>query len=363
MHKDKLHYNSRRIDSYNKPFNFVISERAAGKTANLIATKVYKQWRHHNRPSIILRRQIADITTTYIDDLQDAINDFIPKSQKIKFEYKKGSIKEGVVDVTVKGRPFCRFIALSNPKGRIKSLKYDACQMLFDEFIVDVRGGEKYLTDEANKFKEIYNTFNRFCVRKYHRPIKCYFAGNPYSVYTPLFTWLNIDLALVHPGAFIVGPNYVIECYQTKPELKAWIKANNPLYDDSIEDEYKNYAFNGVAVNDMNIKVEGIQPDGYRLKYVFRICHKYLGVYHRVTNRKDKIGYDCGKFWIAVIDYVGENRKILAVDFDNLISNSQLVTTDMRALMWRLKDAIASRDVTFGSIDAGYLTESLYGLL
>lgn len=43
MHKDKLHYSSRKLDSYNKPFNFVISEREAGKTANLVATKVYKQ--------------------------------------------------------------------------------------------------------------------------------------------------------------------------------------------------------------------------------------------------------------------------------------------------------------------------------
>ena len=164
-----------------------------------------------------------------------------------------------------------------------------------DEFIVDVRGGEKYLTDEANKFKEIYNTFNRFCVRKYHRPIKCYFAGNPYSVYTPLFTWLNVDLSKVHPGAFIVGPNYVIECYQIKQELREFILANNPLYGD-FDDSYTRYAFGGEAINDANIPVNAIQPDGYKLKWVFRICHKYLGVYHRATKRENKIGYDCGKF-------------------------------------------------------------------
>lgn len=361
MHKDKLHYNARKIDSYNKPYNFVISEREAGKSANLVGTKVYKMWRHHNRPAIILRRQIADITTTYIDDLQDAINDFLPESQKIKFEYKKGSIKEGVVDVKVKGRDFCRFIALSNPKGRIKSLKYNAWAIFFDEFIVDVRGGEKYLTDEANKFKEIFNTFNRFCVREYHKPLKCYFAGNPYSVYNPYFSWLKVDLSKVHPGAFIVGSNYVIECYQIKKELREFILANNPLYGD-FDDAYRRYAFGGEAVNDANMPVNTVQPDGYKLKWVFRIEHKYLGVYYKATSR-DRPGYDYGKFWITVIDYVGDNRQIFAVDFDNLINNSKLITNDMRIITWRLKDAIGNRDVSFGSVEAGYLTEAIYTII
>lgn len=30
MKKDKLHFNFRKVDSYNKVFNFVISEREAG---------------------------------------------------------------------------------------------------------------------------------------------------------------------------------------------------------------------------------------------------------------------------------------------------------------------------------------------
>lgn len=129
-------------------------------------------------------------------------------------------MKSGVVDVEVNKRPFCRFIALSNPKSRIKSLRYDdPYAIFFDEFICDNRNGEKYLPDEANKFKELYNTFLRFATRHNHR-LKCYFCGNPYSVYNPYYAWLNIDLELVKPGAFLVGPDYVVECYQLKPELK-----------------------------------------------------------------------------------------------------------------------------------------------
>lgn len=361
MNKDKLHYSPRRLDSYDKIYNFVTSEREAGKTTALPATKIYKQWKHHNRPSIILRRCIVDITETYITDLQDTINDFLPEKQKIKFEFKKGNIKEGVVDVTVNGKPFCRFMALSNPKGRIKSLRYDdPYAIFFDEFIVDVRNGEKYLADEANKFKELYNTFNRFAVKHGHR-LKCYFSGNPYSVYNPYYSWLEVDLSEVKPGSFIVGKNYVIECYQLKPELRKFIKEHNALYE--FDDSYTRYAFGGEAVNDANISVVKKQPEGYKLKWIFRISHKYVGVYYKAMNRQDKPGMDCGKFWINVIDYVGENRKVFAVDFDNLVNGSQLVTTDMRALCWRLKDAIANRDVTYGNIEAGYLTESIYTII
>lgn len=163
------------------------SEREAGKTTAIPATKIYKMWKHHHRPSIILRRLVVDITETYILDLQDSINDFLPESQKIKFEFKKGNIKDGIVDVTVDDRPFCRFIAMSVPKARIKSLRYDdPAYIILDEFIVDNRNGEKYLSDEANKFKEIYNTFLRFATKHGHR-LKCYFCGNPYSVYNPYF--------------------------------------------------------------------------------------------------------------------------------------------------------------------------------
>ena len=92
MNKDKLHYSPRKLDSYNKPFNFITSEREAGKTTAIPATKIYKAWKHHNRPSIIIRRQIVDITTTYIDDLNDSINDFLSEKQKIQFVYKKGMV-------------------------------------------------------------------------------------------------------------------------------------------------------------------------------------------------------------------------------------------------------------------------------
>ena len=358
MNKDKLHYSPRKLDSYNRTFNFVISEREAGKTTALLATKIYKMWKHHNRPSIILRRQQVDITDVYITDLQDTINDFLPEKQKIKFEFKKGAIKDGVVDVTVNGKPFCRFMALSVPKSRIKSLRYDdPYAIFFDEFIVDNRGGEKYLLDEANKFKELYNTFLRFATKHGHR-LKAFFCGNPYSTFNPFFVWLNVDLSKIHPGAFIVGDEFVIECYQLKPELREFILKNNALY--HFDDSYVRYSFGGQAINDDNFNVIAKQPEGYKLKYIFRMQNKYLYIYHQSLNRDYKDATDYGKYWIASRNSYDGSKNVVSIDFNNLVEGTQLITSDIRLITYRLKNCIGNRDVSYNSIEAGYLTETLY---
>ena len=357
MKKDKIHYSPRRIDSYNKTWNFITSEREAGKTTAIPATKIYKFWNYQHRPSILLRRLAADITATYLDDLQDAINDFLPEKRKIKFEYKKSDIKSGVVNIDVMGRPFCRVIALSCPKSRIKSLRIDnPALMIFDEFIVDNSNGERYLTDEVNKFKEIYNTFNRFATR-HGNVIKCYFCGNPYSVYNPYYVWQNVDLNKVKPGAFLVGKNYVVECYKITDELRDFIKKNNPLYE--FDDAYTRYAFGGVSVNDLKFDISPRQPEGYKLRYVFRMQTKYLHVFHKATKR-DCPGVDYGKYWItARPEYCG-SRNVRAVDFENLVKGTQLITSDAKVTMFRLRQAIAERDCTFSDAESGYLTEALY---
>lgn len=226
--------------------------------------------------------------------MQDAINDFLPEKDRIKFDFKKGNIKDGVVDVTVNGRPFCRFLAMSCPKSRIKSLRYDdPAYMIMDEFIVDNRHGEKYLLDEANRFKEIYNTFLRFATRHGHK-LKCYFCGNPYSVYNPYYVWLGVDLSKIKPGAFFVGQNYAIECYQLTDELRAFILAHNPLY--QFDDSYTRYAFGGQAVNDAQFKIVPKQPDGYRLRYIFRLQDRYLHIYYQSSKADLEDAHETGRY-------------------------------------------------------------------
>lgn len=361
---DNIHLDGRRLDSYNKPFNFFITERETGKST-WAYTKMYKKFIHNHRPSILIRRQIADITDIWINDVGETINQFL--ATPIELDFKKGSIKEGVVDVRINtpiphirsGEIFFRVIALSNPKSRIKSLVLDdPAYMIFDEYILDTSAGEKWLAGEASKFQDLYKTFSRHAIKHGHQ-LKCYFLGNPYSVYSPYMTWLDVDLSLIKPGAFLVGKNYVIDCQPLKPELREFLLKKDPLY--QFDNSFTKYLF-GQAINDTRFPIIQEQPPSYKLKYIYRINHRTLGIFHREMQR-DKPGYDCGKYWICILNNYEGSRNIYACDFDNLVEGTRMVTTDMRATSWRLKDAIAQRDVTYQSIECGYLIEAIFTLL
>lgn len=171
------------------------------------------------------------MTSAYIDDVASLLNKFLKEEHQIQLLYLKGDVSSGIANVRVapadakityqqaKNYPiFFRIIGLSTPMNRIKSMMLKNVRyFFFDEFLANVRGGEKYLqADEFFLIKEIYTTYNR----EAERPIKIICAGNPYSVYCPLFTGLQVDSTKLKPGSFVVGPNYVINCYQTPPALR-----------------------------------------------------------------------------------------------------------------------------------------------
>lgn len=363
--RDNIHLNGRRLDSYNKPFNFFITERETGKST-WAYSKMYKTFVHHHRPSILIRRRINDITETWINDVGETINQFL--KTPIELDFKKGSIKEGVVDVKIKcniphihsGEIFFRVIALSNPKSRIKSLVLeDPAYIIFDEYILDTASGEKWLQGEATKFQDLYKTFSRHAIKHGHQ-LKCYFLGNPYSVYSPYMTWLEVDLMSIKPGAFVVGKNYVIDCQQLSEELRAFLLEKDPLY--QFDNSFTKYLF-GTAINDTRFPIVPTQPEGYKLKYIYRVNHRNVAIWHKDVQRV-KAGYDCGKYWISILDpnYKG-SKNVFACDFDNLIEGTRIITTDMHAMTWRLRDAIGLRDVTYQSIECGYLIEAIFTML
>ena len=355
--KDKIHYNTRKIDSYDKPFNYIISPRIAGKTT-AVWNKIYKRFKTKGQPSIVLRRRINDITEAYIQDIGTTINKFLPDNKQIKLEFKKGDIKEGIINVTIEGKIFIRVIALSNPKSRLKSMVLrNVAFIVFDEFICDTMQGEKYLDDEVGKFKEIYTTYSRECDDSV---LKCYFMGNPYSVYNPYFADINVDYSKVLPGCLLTGLVWALECYKLKPELIEWIKKHNPLA--LLEDDYAKYAFGGINVNDVNFSIMQKQPNNYVLKYVFRIQNRYLGVF-KCNKDRNINGFDFGKYWIKVIDSVGADRTIYAVDFNNLIKGSELLTPDTRYILHCLKYSIAKNETTYQSIECAYLIQAIYSII
>jgi len=369
MKKDNLHFNFRYVDSFNATYNFIMSERTAGKSV-AIFTKLEKIHRKHHRTAIVIRNKIVDITETYISSIEESINKFRDKDHKIKLKYKRGNIKEGIVDIFIDGRndeiPFLRIIALSNPISRLKSfvLRAPAC-IVWDEYILNTRDGEKYEPNTVLKFKEIYNTYFRETVDENQIPkwsFKCYFLGNPYSRFHPMHSEVGMDYSKLKPGYFEHNGkrDYVVWCYTIKPELKEAILKANPLYNFDADDIYTKYAFGGESINDTNFTLIAKQPEHYYLRFIFRINNKYLCIYQDNRAPADRVGYDTGRYWISVSNSINTNRRIYAVDFNQLVEGTQFITSDVKAICWRLKNSIGSRSVTYQSIEAGYLTEAIY---
>lgn len=309
------------------------------------------------------------MSSTYIDDVQNVLNKFL--DEPIELHYLKGDIKNGIVDIkcspagtnpsyaAIKKMPvFFRLIGLSNPMNRIKSMCLPNVRyFFFDEFIANIRGGEKYLaSDEHFLIKECYNTYNR----EAKTPITILAAGNPYSVYNPIFAGLGVDTSKVKAGNFIVGPNYTINCFKLPQTLKEQILKNNPLY--QFDDAYRRYAFDGEAINDQNIRLQKHEPRGFKLKVVFKVGNEFLSIHSGPSIEKDGEPYT---FWVCKHDSswlskVSKHRKILVLNFKDMIVGSVKMDNDTAKGLSILRNAMDTRRVTFNCVDAHYMLEDIY---
>lgn len=362
---DNIHYNTTKIDGPQKPFRCAISEREAGKSTRWLQFYDYNYM--NDRTILVLRRQIADVTETYVNDIENILNKFsyVP----VKLIFKKGDLTNGIIDVYVaeyekigdnikyhNKRLFFRVVGMSNPMSRIKSLMLPHIKyMLFDEFICNLRLGEKYLKEEAFKFKEIYNTFYRECPDG----LICYFFGNPYSLYNPYFEWWGVDTRKIRPGAYLNGKNYTIECYQILPELKQKILEKNPLY--QFSDEYRRYAYDGIAINDANILICD-KPNWTKLRFVFKIESEYIGIYTINGPQPDNrpyLHFFCEKIaWKP--DY---RRTALCFDLSDSQQNTVMFMPYQKAYTQQLKQSMALNKVGFKDVATSYLMEYLFNKL
>lgn len=73
--KDNIHFTGKHMFSFYATWNAIWSTRETGKTT-LWANYSFKRWKKEHCTTIVLRYLIADITDTYISDLETTINDF-----------------------------------------------------------------------------------------------------------------------------------------------------------------------------------------------------------------------------------------------------------------------------------------------
>ena len=321
--KDNIHLSTARGDSYNVLDNFYITTRGMGKSA-ILWSKLYNAWKNLGRSGIVLRTIQADITESFLDDIETLLNKFRCTADYVKISYKKGSIKDGVVDVFIQepGEKekylFVRVIALSIKVTRYKSLIIrNPSVMMYDEFIVNTRLGERWLPDAPWRVKELYSTFARECDGYV---LKRYWFGNPYSRYIPyLLNYYKIDTLKLQPGDFLHGKNYIVE-----PQ----------------------------------------EPQGYSLRWVFRIANHYLGCFRTGDTNDWDVDFGCD-WYVKMLpdDWSSKKRDIYAVNFDNLVDGTKLITATDKTNTQILRNAIAQRRVAFKDVNSAYLLQSIYTLL
>lgn len=253
---------------------------------------------------------------------------------------------------------FIRVIALSNPISRIKSLFVPHLKtIIFDEYICNTKLGEKYLPNEAFKFKEMYNTFQREAADEGIK-LKAYFLGNPYSTYNPYFAWWNVPYSKIRPGCILSGDNWIVQAYQIKEELKAKILERNPLY--KFNDEYTDYAFGGMAINDKNIRVLEKVPEKFRLNFFIKIEDSYIKIFRNFSDDESiDFRYWAGK---AKESEIFKNESY-CFDINDLANNNVMWTNESRLKFDLFKMSIGSRLITYQDIEVAYLIQSLYGRL
>lgn len=356
---DDIHFNTMLIDSYNKPFNLIQSCRSSGKTTDVFK-KVYKALQKDFSPSLVLRRQIVDITESYIDDISKVINKFLDDEEQIQFYYHKSDMKAGIVDVYLsmedlknKKHVFLRIIGLNAKKQRLKGgVLMNIRFLIFDEFMIDLRHNEKYLPDEISRFEEIYTTY----LREAPKGIRCYFLGNAYSYYSPYHAYFKIDANKIKMGCIITTSKCAFQLFKPSEALIEILK-NNPLYD--VSDKYEAYALYGVPVNDTNIKIESVQPSNFKLFCVFKIDDVILGVYYNNENyEKDFI------FWVSQIKWDSSYKRIAyAFDLRDVMQSAYIPTKNILQTFAPIKRAMMQYNIAYKDINASYQLETIFSLL
>lgn len=354
---DNIHYNISKLDSYNKKWNFCWSPRELGKTTAIDVQKIYKQYKENGWPSVILFNQAADITEAQVVSLENTINKF--KGREVHLRIKKDSTTIWLIydEANEQSNLFAIMASIGAPIRRLKGLNVGPiAAIIYDEFTINTKLGEKYPEGLAFKLKEIYKTFAREC-----RPrlLKIYCFGNPYSKYHPLFVDLGVNINAIKKGKIIRGRNYVIDAAVLSDELKEWILTNEPEHE--FDDTYEKYAFDGDAINDEEINLVENQPEGYKLKTVFKIDDRYLWVYRGEIEISKYEKY--AKYWMKTTPVrPGKRQDIICLNFQSMVKNGQLIRL-FRGYLQNLGDNIAANQVMYETPEAYYLAQVIYSAI
>ncbi len=352
---DDWHYSFAEIDGYDAPVNFVLSPRGTGKTT-AFWRKSWAAFQKTGARTIVQTRQQNDITDIFIESIHFEIDKF---SKVPPFKYSKKEInKDGMCDIYVDGKKYLRILAMSTPLKKLKGLFLNNVAFWWaDEYVCNERIGEKYVKGEAYKFREAWTTFFRE-----NKSMKAYLCGNPYSAYNPYFSEFGIDPAAVEIGKIIAGGNkkkgerylWAVERYKPNERLLEELK-KNPMT--KLEDDYTDYALNGLSVNDKNVYLMAERPANFALLFFFKIEGKLLAVWENQDYGKEP------RYWVGFESEAGKRRDVYCFDFQDLSERVVIFSRDEKNEFGHFRMAVRNREVAFSNIECNHYIKEIYPTL
>ena len=245
--------------SYDKLFNFIVSNRGSGKT---YGTKEHcvKAFIKRGEQFIYVRRYKTELKKIgkYFDDISH------------KFENK----------LEVKGRDFYidnKIAGYSLPLSTAKIEKSNAYPnvkyIIFDEFIID-KGCYHYLHDEVTAFLELYETVARL------RDVRVLFLGNAITFTNPYFLYFDLKPPKEANGITVKDDillQYVadVDFIEVKKMTRFGKMINGT--------EYGNYAIENKMLRDNDTFV-GTPPSKKRYFFTIKSSSSYFGCWFSDDN-------------------------------------------------------------------------------
>lgn len=259
-------WSCKKILSYGRPFNFVLSGRSVGKSTN-IACFVLLDYIKNGRRFIYCRRDkdtVSLTATSFFENAVQILNEVLPtfpefKGFKMKLKlvgrdyYISYGVDEDGEDVWEE-ESIGSTIALSLERKSKSSALGTVYNVIFDEFVE--RDPTKYLGNSETMDKveyravmSLYHTIDRRVGRVFRNETRFFFLGNIETKFCPLLMKLGIADYMVRGANFIAPKDkqWVLEQVRGIDALKG--REQSFAYQLSTEDELE-YSFSSDVSED-----------------------------------------------------------------------------------------------------------------
>ena len=263
-------YDKQQLLSYNKIFNFVLSNRGGGKTFHFTRWAI-DDFKKTRSMCVWVRRYQTEIDEMLLNGkFFDAVRNYYPED-KLSIEGNTGLIN---------GEVFIYFIALSTSR-QLKSNNYPTVnKIVYDEFIID-KGRITYIKNEPEVFLDLFET-----VARLRDNVRAVFLANSVTVVNPYFTFFRI-----RPNAgkrFNVYPRGICVEFFTDAEF---IAAKQKTRFGQLIDgtRYSKYSVHNEWLNDSDTFVEKKPKDG---------CTFLMGLKYQGQMYGFWVNYDKGNIYV-----------------------------------------------------------------